>query len=186
MPPPGKSDLLPPNRSGTSLCHHRAKPIYYHRTDQQASSNTPPPGKGDLLPPNRSRSCTAPPPGKTLICFHRANHRALIRHHPAGLITEPQFATTGQIKSAATEQKSPRATTGQLRSATKIADFQRERGWLYGTFNSYKSAPIAKKKNSRCPRKLARLTASDPRQFIRVFAGALISLKPALMGASVH
>ena len=29
-PPPGKSDLLPPSRSGTSTCHHRATPICFH------------------------------------------------------------------------------------------------------------------------------------------------------------
>lgn len=56
--------------------------------------NLPPPGKSDLPPPGKSAD---------FICFHRADHRALIRHHQAGPITEPQFTTTGQIWSATTE-----------------------------------------------------------------------------------
>ena len=65
MPPPGKSDLLPPSKSGASMRHHRASPICCHRanselqcattgqvrstaTEQIKNFNVPPPSKVDL------------------------------------------------------------------------------------------------------------------------------------------
>ena len=40
MPAPGKSDLLPPSKSGTSIRHHRASPICHHRVNSELQCAT--------------------------------------------------------------------------------------------------------------------------------------------------
>ena len=149
--------------------------ICYHRTDQQTSSNTPPPGKGDLLPPNRSRSCTAPPPGKKPICFHRADHRALIRHH-----------WTGPVCYLRADQ----GTSIRHHRENQICCHREEISTCH-----HRETPICNE-NCRFPERnrldlwrseqlRIRANCGKEKFTMSTEIGALISLKPALMGASV-